>query len=367
MDRSKAIIRTSIAGILANVLLSAFKLIVGTAANSVSITMDAVNNISDAMSSVITIIGTRLAIKKPDKKHPFGYGRLEAMSALLIGILILYAGITAIRESVMRIIHPEVTDYSTAAFIVMAAAIIGKIVIGMYTKHRGHQLESEALIASGKDALNDSILTGSTLAAALIYILSGLNIEAYVGAVIAVLIVKTGIETLKVTISELLGERISPELAHAVKQSILSFPEVDGVYDLVVHNYGKEMMVGSAHVEISDAYKAAWIDNLQRSIAARVRQDTGVEMTGITIYAINHRNAKAMEMRREIKAITEKHEHVLQMHGFYVDEVDRTIRFDVVVSFDAPDENALAENIRKETMERYPGYDVSIIIDHDIA
>lgn len=367
MDRTRAIIKTSIVGILANFFLSAFKLVVGITANSVSITMDAVNNISDALSSIITIIGAKLSVRTPDRKHPFGYGRIEALSALIIGMMIFYAGLTAIRESVQRIIHPEATEYSTEAFIVMGAAIVIKILMGVYTRHRGHELESKSLIASGKDALDDSILTVSTLVAALIYIYSDVNIEAYVGAVIALLIVRTGYETLKSTISELLGERISPELAHSVKQSILSFPEVEGVYDLVIHNYGREIMVGSTHIEISDALRAPWIDNLQRSIADKVYMDTGVDMMGITIYAINSRNEKAIEMRQSIRKITEKYEHVLQMHGFYLDEVDKAIRFDIVVSFDADDENAIRDSIRKETEELYPGYEVSIIIDHDIA
>ena len=131
MDRTRAIIKTSIVGILANFFLSAFKLVVGITANSVSITMDAVNNISDALSSIITIIGAKLSVKTPDRKHPFGYGRIEALSALIIGMMIFYAGLTAIRESVQRIIHPEATEYSTEAFIVMGAAIVIKILMGV--------------------------------------------------------------------------------------------------------------------------------------------------------------------------------------------------------------------------------------------
>ena len=367
MKRTKEIIKTSLIGILVNILLSGFKMLVGLAANSVSIIMDAVNNISDAMSSLITLIGARLSIREPDKKHPFGYGRLEALSALLIGMIILYAGFDALRDSVTRIIHPESTDYKLETFIVMAAAIVCKILIGKYTEKKGVLLDSEALKASGKDALDDSILTAATLVAGLVYIYSGINIEAYVGAVISILIMKTGYETLRATVSELLGESISPELAQSVKQAILSFPEVEGVYDLVIHNYGKEMKLGSAHIEIADSYKASWIDNLQRAIAAKVRAETGIEMLGITIYAVNSTNEKVIEMRKTVTEITAKHDGVVQVHGFYLDEVDKAIKFDIVVSFDTKNKEALRDTIMKETEERYPGYEVSITIDRDIV
>ena len=354
-------------GIAANIFLALFKFTVGIAANSVSIVLDAVNNITDALTSVITIVGARLSVREPDREHPFGYGRGEGLSALLIGMIIMYAGISALRESVKRIANPGTLDYTLETFIVMAAAVVCKVLMGLYTRNKGKELRSTALKASGKDALDDSMLTASTLAAALIFVYTGVSLEAYVGVVISFVIIRTGYETLKETVSELLGERVSPDLIHAVRDSIMSFPEIEGVYDIVIHNYGKNMMLGSAHIEIAEAYKASWIDNLQRAITGKVLDDTGVVISGVSVYAVNSKNEKAVDMRSNIQALAEKYEHVLQMHGFYLDEIDKVIKFDIVVSFDASDNKAVRDAIRDEVKALYPGYSVDITIDHDIS
>ena len=161
MDRNKVIIRTSIIGIIANIFLAAFKAAVGLAANSIAVVLDAVNNLSDALSSIVTIIGTRLANKLPDRKHPLGHGRIEYLSAMLVSALVLYAGITALIESVKKIITPEEADYSMVSLIVIASAVIVKILLGRYVKAQGEKVNSGSLIASGSDATFDAILSAS--------------------------------------------------------------------------------------------------------------------------------------------------------------------------------------------------------------
>lgn len=199
MNRSEEIIKTGFVGIACNVFLAVFKFAVGLLSNSVSIRMDALNNLTDALSSVITIVGTKLSERKPDRKHPFGYGRIEYLTSLMIGIFILYAGFGALRESVFRIIHPEPVDYSVRSLVIVAAAVIVKILLGLYTSKRGRLLDSAALAASGHEALIDSVTSAATLVAALIYVFSGASIEAYVGAVIAILIIKAGADLLRET------------------------------------------------------------------------------------------------------------------------------------------------------------------------
>ena len=154
MDRSQKIIRTSIIGIVANVLLAAFKAAVGILASSVAIVMDALNNLSDALSSVITIIGTKLSERPADREHPFGFGRVEYFSAIIIAVLVLSAGITSLIESVKKIFNPTEPEYTTVTLIVIVVAIVVKLVLGQYVKRQGHQLKSDALIASGSDALS---------------------------------------------------------------------------------------------------------------------------------------------------------------------------------------------------------------------
>ena len=265
-NRSKVIIRTSIIGIIANVFLAVFKASIGLAANSVAVISDAVNNLTDALSSVITIIGTKLAGKAPDKKHPMGYGRIEYMSALIVSAIVLYAGITTLVDSVKKIIHPEDVNYSTVSLIIIGAAIAVKLMLGFYTKAKGKKVNSGSLVASGQDAAQDAILSASVLVSALIYVIFHVNIEAYVGAVIALFIIKSGIEMILDAVNEMLGMRAEDELTGAIKETINEFPEVHGAYDLFMNNYGPDRNIASVHVEVDDTLTASEIDALSRKI-----------------------------------------------------------------------------------------------------
>ena len=367
MDRTKKIVQTSIVGIIANVFLAAFKAFVGIISNSVAITMDAVNNLSDAMSSFITIVGARLSAKEPDKEHPYGYGRIEYLTTMVIGVIILYAGITSLIESVQKIINPATPDYSAAALIIVTAAIIVKILLGLYTKKSGEKLLSDSLVASGKDALNDSIISASTLLAAIIFITTGLSIEAFVGILIAVMIIKTGFETLKETIDEILGARISTEISRSVKNSINSFPEVNGVYDLLIHDYGNQKLVGSAHIEIPDDITVPQIDKLERQIATKVLKDTGIIISGISIYSMNTSNQKATELRAKVNEIIKDYPNALQMHGLYIDEEEKKITFDLVISFKEKDKKGVIDKVKERVEKIYEGYDVQIALDYDYS
>lgn len=367
MDRDKKIIRTSIIGIGANVLLAAFKAVIGLASNSVAIVLDAVNNLSDAMSSLITIIGTKLAAKEPDRKHPLGYGRIEYLSAMIISAIVLYAGITALVESVKKIIDPATPDYSTVALIIVGAAVLVKVLLGRYVEGVGRKVDSDSLVASGKDALFDAVLSFSTLVAAIIYIVWHVSLEAWLGAIIALFIIKAGIEMLRDTISQILGERTGAETANAVRKTITSFPEVQGAYDLVIHSYGPRQLVGSIHIEVPEEMTARQLDELQRKIVARVYEETGIGMTGISVYSVNERDEKVVEMRRKIGRMAAEEQYVLQMHGFYVDEANKNIRYDAVIDFDAPSKRAVCQQLTDKTREMYPDYQVIVTPDYDLA
>jgi cation diffusion facilitator family transporter len=367
MDRTKKIVRTSIIGIAANILLSVFKAIVGIVSHSVAITMDAVNNLSDAFSSVITIVGTKLSSREPDRKHPYGYGRIEYLSTMVIGIIILYAGITSFTESVKKIIHPETPEYGTPALIIVSAAIVVKVLLGIYTEKTGKKVESESLVASGKDALNDSIISASTLVAAIIFIITGLSIEAYIGVIISFVIIKTGFETLRDTISMTLGERITPELAKSVKTSINELEEVRGVYDLIIHNYGSEKLIGSAHVEIPDTLSAVEIDALDRIIAKKVFADTGIMMSGVSVYSTNTGDKVAVEAYKKIKGIIGDYKDALQIHGFYMNHKTKEIRFDLVIDIEAKNKKEVLSKVSKRVDEMYPEYVVEVLPDYNFS
>ena len=196
-DRNKQIVKTSIIGILANVFLAAFKAVVGTLSGSIAIVLDAVNNLSDAASSVITIVGTKLAAKQPDRKHPYGYGRIEYLSAMIISAIVLFAGASSLKESVEKIISPRKPDYTIVALVIVAAAVLVKIVLGRFVESRGKKLNSDLLVNSGKDAMLDSVISASTLVAAVIFIFSGISLESWLAAIISVVIIKSGIDMLR--------------------------------------------------------------------------------------------------------------------------------------------------------------------------
>ena len=365
--RDAVIIRTSVVGIIANVLLAAFKAAVGLASNSIAIVMDAVNNISDAASSVITIVGTKLAGKEADKKHPFGYGRIEYLSAMIISLLVLYAGITAFTESVKKILHPEIPDYGAVSLIIVAVAVLVKILLGRYVKSVGVKVNSDSLVNSGEDATLDSVISAATLVAALIYVLLGLSLEAWLGAVIALVIIKSGVEMLRDTLSKILGERADAELGREIKKAVMSYPQVSGAYDLVLHNYGPDHFNGSVHIEVPDTLSANDLDKLLRTITLDVYHKYRVLLTAIGVYSVNTGDPEAIEAREKVREIVMANPYVLQMHAFYLDKAEKTVRFDIVVSFEAKDRSQVYREIRDKVQEAFPGYTMQIAMDTDFT
>ncbi len=365
MNRQRTIVRTSVVGVVANVLLAAFKAVVGLLSNSIAIVLDAVNNLSDALSSVITIIGTRIAGKKPDKEHPYGHGRAEYLTAALIAVLILYAGVTSLVESVKKLIHPETPDYGAVTLVVVAAAVLVKVVLSRFVTKTGLRVQSDALVASGQDARNDAVISAATLLAAALYLLWKISLEAWLGAVISLVILKSGYEMLRQTISRILGERIDEALAKNVKSAVLSFEAVRGAYDLILHGYGPNLYMGSLHIEVADTMTMGELDQLERDLTDRVLETTGVILTGISVYSVNTTDDQIAHVREDIRRRVMSHPNVLQMHGFHMH--DDEIRFDVVIGFAAEDRKALLEQIDAEIRSVYPQYQIYITMDSDMS
>ena len=366
-EREKVIVRTSVIGIAANVLLAAFKAAVGLAANSIAVVLDAVNNLTDALSSVITIIGAKLGGKAPDKEHPLGHGRYEYLSALVIAAIVLYAGITALVESVKKIIEPEAADYSVVALVIIAAAVVVKIILGRYVSAKGRQVNSGSLVASGKDALFDAVLSASVLAAALIYLATGIGLEAYVGVAISIVIIKAGFEMLRETLDDILGKRPDPEVSRGIKRTVCADPEVLGAYDLLMESYGPNLTVASIHVEVADTMTALQIDELTRRLQQAVMSEHGIALATVGIYARNTSSDAVREMRSRITRTVAAHDGVIQIHGFFVNENARTCSFDVVLDFAVPDGDALYRTICDEVQALYPDYTFLITNDRDVS
>ena len=367
VSREKVIVRTSIIGIIANVLLAAFKAAVGLLSHSIAVILDAVNNISDAGSSVITIVGAKLAGREPDKKHPFGYGRIEYLSAMIISVIVLYAGITSLVESIRKIINPETPDYSAVSLIIIGTAVAVKFFLGRYVKATGEKVNSDSLINSGEDARLDAVISASTLLAAAIFLIFHISLEAWLGALISLVIIKSGLEMLKDTISRILGEGNDPELAKSIKQTVRSFPDVQGAYDLVLHNYGPEAWNGSIHIEIPDTYSADRLDALIRDIEETVYRKHNVILTAVGVYSMNTKDQFITETRKKVQSIVLAHEFVKGMHGFYLDRKNKHMRFDTVISFDAKDRETVYQQIVADVQAAFPEYELRIAMDLDLS
>ena len=363
-DREKTIVRTSIIGILTNVLLAAFKAAVGIISNSIAVTLDAVNNLSDALSSVVTIIGAKLGAKAPDKKHPLGYGRIEYLSSMIVAAIVLYAGITSLVESVKKIIHPETADYGTVSLIIIAVAIVVKLVLGRYVKKQGEKVNSGALVASGKDASFDAILSASVLASAIVFLIWGISLEAYVGVIISIVIIKAGIEMMLETLNDIIGQRGDANTGAQIRSILNEEPQVRGAYDLILYNYGPNKYYGSVHLELPDTMTVDEVDVLTRKVQIDVYQKTGVILTGISVYSYNTKNEEAAKIRDAVHKTVLAHDWALQVHGFYADTDKKTMRFDVVLDFSVDQKEALEITCR-EVQKLYPDYAIQIIPDID--
>jgi len=364
--REKIIVKTSIVGIITNVLLAVFKAAVGVLAHSIAVILDAVNNLSDALSSIVTIIGVKLANKAPDKQHPLGHGRMEYISAMVVSALVLYAGVAALIESVKKIFQPQTPSYSWVYLVVVSSAVLVKLVLGRYVKAQGEKVNSGALVASGADAFFDALLSASVLGCAIFYLIFHISLEPYIGVIISFVIIKAGLSMLQETGHAILGQRADTRLSRRIKQLISEEPHVRGVYDLMINNYGPDKNYAAVHIELPDTMCVEEVDRLTRRIEENVYHKTGVILIGVGVYSYNTKGGKAAQLQNDIQQKVLAHDWALQLHGFYADTDEKTIRFDVVLSFDIAPQKAL-KILRSELHRAYPDYQLHIVPDVDIS
>ena len=367
-ERETAIVRTSAIGIAANVALAAFKAAVGILSNSIAVTLDAVNNLSDAISSIITIVGTKLSNKKADREHPFGHGRIEYITTTVIAAIIMYAGISSLIKSIQGIMDPVTPDYSPLSLVIIAIAVLVKIILGHYVRSVGNRVNSDTLIASGSDALFDATLSTSVLTAALIFIFTKISLEAYVGVIISVFIIKASIELLQGSIKEIIGMRPDAALSTLIYDIVKEDPDAEGVYDLIIHNYGPDRFVGSFHTEVLDTTSAIEIDTMTRRLSTEIYKQTSgkIIIAAIGIYARNTTDNRIVKMRTEVTEMALAHEGVLQVHGFIADIENQFMAFDTVIEF-GYDGKQIVHDIIHEVEAAYPDMNVSVLLDRDTS
>lgn len=366
MNREKKIIQTSFIGIFANIGLVVMKAIFGFLANSISIILDAINNLSDALSSTITIIGTKLAHKKPDAKHPYGHGRVEYITSMIIAIIVLVTGGSALYESVLSLINPKETSYTTITLVIVIVGIVIKIGLGLYFRLVGKKTNSDALIGSGLDALFDALLSLGTLVGVITSLIWNVNIEGYLGIIIGLFILKSGIGILRQSLSSIIGERTSKETSLGIKKVVCSHPEVIGAYDLIVNNYGPERAIASIHIEVKDDMTAKEIHHLTRKISEEIYHQFGVIMT-VGIYASNTSTDEAREIRSTVSNLVKEYKDIKQMHGFYLNKEEFTVTFDIILDYKCPNVEEIRQDLFNKLKEKYPLFTFFIVIDNEFT
>lgn len=366
-SRSGAIVRTSLAGIAANMLLVAIKITVGVITRSVAIVSDGVNNLTDAFSSILVIVGAYLACKKPDQRHPFGYGRIEYVVTIIIGALVIITGANTLHEAIEHIITPVPVSYSTPLIVALVFALVIKLGIGLFFRLRGKQLEAETLTASGTDALFDTLLSIATIVAAIISMTWGVSVEAYLAVVISALILKTGFEILMGAVSQILGQRVSTDVSAKVRKAAEGVPGVLRACNMRIIDFGPEHVRGTLYVEVDERISAPDFDKLTQAVQMAVFMQCGVLLDAVGMYPVNCTDPAVAQMRDRVAEIVAANDQLIDMHAFRLKPGTNLVMLDVVAGFDAEDDDALCEQVANEAEEAFPDYRFLVTTDSDFA
>ena len=267
-----------IVGIICNVLLFAGKLLAGAISGSVSVTADAVNNLSDASSSIVTLIGFRLAARPADEEHPYGHARMEYLSGLAVAAMIILIGAELVKSSFQKILHPEAVEFSALTAIVLTVSILLKLWMALFNRKLGRKISSAALTATAADSRNDVIATGAVLLACVVGAWTGLKIDGYVGLLVALFILWSGVGIAKDTIDPLIGAKPDESLVHAIACLMTSHPSILGIHDLMVHDYGPGRRFASVHAELDHRIDPLVAHEILDEIERQAKRDLHVDL-----------------------------------------------------------------------------------------
>ena len=356
---------SGVVGILLNLLLSAGKLCAGVISASISITADAFNNLSDAGSSVVTLVGFKLAGQKADDGHPIGHGRLEYLTGLLVSLVILLVGLELGKSSIEKILHPEPVSFSVVSVIILAISILVKLWMCLFNRRLGRRIGSAAMAATAADSLSDVAATSAVLAGTLVGRMTGLAIDGWVGALVAVFILRAGWGAAKDTINPLLGQNPDPELVRNIQTTVLSHPQVTGMHDLIIHDYGPGRSMMSFHAEVpidSDIMEAHdVIDHIERELKDRFGIETSVHMDPI---ATN--DEQVNRVRAQVAALVQVIDPAMTIHDFRMTRgpLHTNLIFDVVVPHKCPlSDGEVAARIEKAVKTLDDHYFVVLQLD----
>ena len=361
-SREDVITVTSGLGITVNLLIAAIKVVIGLLASSIAIISEGVNNAADAFSSVLALVGTKLSGKRPDEKHPFGYGRVEYLTSLVIAVLILISGFEVLTGAVKRVFEPEALSISYITLAIIAVSALIKYFLGIYTIKMGKKAESGALVGVGLECRNDSIVSVITIVSSLLFLIFGWNIDAYAGIITALIILKAGFDVLKDTVSELLGRPGKQELAGELYREIRGTEGILNAADLMLHNYGPDAYSGSVNVEIDHNKTVGEIYGFLHELQLRILREYGVVLV-FGIYAVDHDRPELNALRRTIGEFIRTHEHVKSFHALYLEPETDRVYLDFVVDYALRDWDSLKNEFLAYMAEKYPEKEIVLTVE----
>lgn len=364
-ERRKKIIGVSIIGIVANLLLGVLKVVLGLLSGSIALISDALNNITDSSSSLITIVGTKLAAKAPDKQHPFGHGRTEYLTSLLIGGIVFLTGFQSLISSVKAVFNKEDINTDITTVIIIIATIAAKVLLGTFTENSGKKLNSTALIASGADAKNDAVVSVVTLISSILYMFAKISVDGIAGVIISVFILKTAYEVLSDTIKKLLGERVDGEIVRGIKDIVRNTEGVINCFDLILNDYGPDFYTGSINVEIEDNRSIGEMYPILHEAQTKIYNKYNVFLV-FGFYSVDVDDERYIKIKSLLKNYKENERHIINYHGIVIDEKDKTIYCDITRDFDITSKTVI-ENVNRILKEEFPKYNIHVNIDTEFS
>ncbi len=365
-SRDDIIMVTSGLGIVVNLLIAIAKILIGVLASSIAFVSEGMNNMADFMTSMIALLGAKLAKKHPDEKHPFGYGRIEYLASLIIATLILVTGAQMLISSVKLIFEPEEMSISYLAIGIIAVTSIIKYFLGVYTIKMGKKAGSGSLIGVGADCRNDSFASIITIISSLIFILFRFSVDAYAGIIISALIIKAGIDVLRETLADLLGRPGDEALAKTLYKKIRQTDGIVAAVDMMLHNYGPDAWSGSVNVEIDHKKTVGEIYQFLHALQLEIMHEYHVTMV-FGVYAVDNDHEEIKNIRKDISAFSRDNPHITNFHAVYLDRETDTIYCDFIVDYKLRDWDALRADFTQYIAAHYPQYQLALTIETDFV
>ena len=359
MERSRKIIRAGIVGIIVNLVLSITKMVIGSLTRSIAIINDGVNNLTDATASLCTIIGTKISTMKPSKKYPFGLGRVEYITAVLVSVIVLVVGLSSLEQSIVCICKHVECDNDLIDIIILLIALACKLALGIYFRIAAKTTDSKTLKSSAIDCLSDCVMSTGTVVATVIHMTTGVSVENYLAIIISLVIIKSGFDLTREAIEPIIGQREGTDIVRDIKKMVIAFLGVEGVDDVILHDYGLGRCYGSLSIEISGDTKASEIHELTRNVKYELFKKYGY-IINIGVYAHNAADEKTDEIFDEIIKLCKRYPGIKQVHGFYINWESKTVFLDLDVDF-IFDPQDIAGRVEKDLGELYPNLKMNIV------